>query len=342
MKRHRLFLCAIWLWWTGVLLVPQLAAQGLGMVTGSKAGTYFQFGQDLARLARTRGLDLMVKESEGSIANILRLVSAENAMLAIVQSDVLGFLRRSEDPEVRHIAERLRLVFPFYNEEVHLFARKQIRRFEDLEGKRVVVGTQGSGNWLTSSNLLLTVKVRPAERIELPPPEAVHAVLRGEADAMFYVAGKPVKLFTAVSELQKDPQYAKLVEEVHFVPLNHEDMLREYAASAIGPGNYGWVGETVPTVAVKAVLISYDFSSRRTPYYRKRCEQLSQLRRLVRDNVAELKQSGHPKWKEVDLDEAIGIWERDPCSHSRPRAPETGDDLLKAITEILKREGRSR
>jgi uncharacterized protein len=95
-------------------------------------------------------------------------------------------------------------------------------------------------------------------------------------------------------------------------------------------------------VAVKAVLISYDFSSRRTPYYRKRCEQLSQLRRLVRDNVAELKQSGHPKWKEVDLDEAIGIWERDPCSHSRPRAPETGDDLLKAITEILKREGRSR
>jgi TRAP transporter TAXI family solute receptor len=342
MKRHRLFLCAIWLWWTGVLPVPQLAAQGLGMVTGSKAGTYFQFGQDLARLARTRGLDLMVKESEGSIANILRLVSAENAMLAIVQSDVLGFLRRSEDPEVRHIAERLRLVFPFYNEEVHLFARKQIRRFEDLEGKRVVVGTQGSGNWLTSSNLLLTVKVRPAERIELPPPEAVHAVLRGEADAMFYVAGKPVKLFTAVSELQKDPQYAKLVEEVHFVPLNHEDMLREYAASAIGPGNYGWVAETVPTVAVKAVLISYDFSSRRTPYYRKRCEQLSQLHRLVRDNVAELKQSGHPKWKEVDLDEAIGIWERDPCSYSRPRAPETGDDLLKAITEILKREGRSR
>ena len=95
-------------------------------------------------------------------------------------------------------------------------------------------------------------------------------------------------------------------------------------------------------MAVKAALISYDFSSRRIPYYRKRCEQLSQLGRVVRDNMAELKQTGHPKWKEVDLDEAIGIWERDPCSHSRPRAPETGDDLLKAITEILKGQGRSR
>jgi TRAP transporter TAXI family solute receptor len=342
MKRYGLFLWALWLWCHSLLLVPQLSAEGLGMVTGSKAGTYFQFGQDLAKLARTRGLDLMVKESEGSIANILRLVSAENAMLAVVQSDVLGFLRRSEDPNVRHIAERLRLVFPFYNEEVHLFARKQIRRFEDLEGKRVVVGTQGSGNWLTSSNLLLTVKVRPAERLELPPPEAVHAVLRGEADAMFYVAGKPVKLFTALSELQKEPQYANLVEEVHFVPLSHEDMLREYAASAIGSGDYAWVAETVPTVAVKAVLISYDFSSRRTPYYRKRCEQLFHLSRMIRDKAAELKQTGHPKWKEVDLDDAIGIWERDPCSHSHPRAPETRDDLLKAITETLKGQGRSR
>ena len=95
-------------------------------------------------------------------------------------------------------------------------------------------------------------------------------------------------------------------------------------------------------MAVKAALISYDFSSRRTPYYRKRYEQLSQLGRVVRDNMAELKQTRHPKWKEVDLDEAIGIWERDPCSHSRPRAPETGDDLLKAITEILKGQERSR
>jgi TRAP transporter TAXI family solute receptor len=342
MKHHRLFLWAIWLWCNTLLLVSQVPAQSLGMVTGSKAGTYFQFGQDLARLGRTMGMDLMVKESEGSTANIRRLVSAENAALAIVQSDVLGFLHRSDDPEVRQIAERLRLVFPFYNEEVHLFARQPIHRFEDLEGKRVVVGTQGSGNWLTSSNLLLTIKVRPAERIELPPPEAVHAVLRGEADAMFYVAGKPVKLFTALGELQKEPRYANLLEEVHFVPLSPEDMLREYGASTIGPDDYGWVVETVPTVAVKAVLISYDFSSRRTPYYRKRCGQLFHLGRMIRDNMAELKQTGHPKWKEIDLEDPIGIWERDPCSHARPRAPETGDDLLKAITETLKGQGRLR
>ena len=150
--------------------VPQLKADSLGMVTGSKAGTYPQCGQDMAKVARQAGVEIVVKESEGSLDNIRRLVSHENAALGIVQSDVLGFLARSADPHVRQMAARLRLIFPFYHEEVHLFARKQIRRFEDLAGGRVVVGTEGSGNWLTANNLLRLANVTPAQRLELPPP----------------------------------------------------------------------------------------------------------------------------------------------------------------------------
>jgi uncharacterized protein len=38
-------------------------------------------------------------------------------------SDVLGFVNRMNDQETRRIAARLRLIFPFYNEEVHLLVR---------------------------------------------------------------------------------------------------------------------------------------------------------------------------------------------------------------------------
>ena len=107
--------------------MPQVKADSIGMVTGSTTGTYFQFGQDIAKVTQTSGLEILVKEAEGSIDNIRRLVSRENAALSSVQSDVLGFLSRSEDPQVRRISERLRLVFPFYNEEVHLLARKEIQ-----------------------------------------------------------------------------------------------------------------------------------------------------------------------------------------------------------------------
>jgi uncharacterized protein len=317
-------------------------ADSIGMVTGSKTGTYIQFGQDIAKLAQQAGLDILVKESEGTIDNIRRLVSAENAALGIVQSDVLGFLGRSVDPQVRRISEQLRLLFPFYNEEVHLFARTKVRRFEDLAGQRVVVGTQGSGNWLTSHNLLRLLNVQPAEAIELPPPEGVSAVLKGEADAMFYVAGKPVKLFTNILELQNDPRYGSLVQDVHFVPLNHATIRREYVASSIGPNDYAWIKETVPTAAVKAVLISFDFSDRRNLYHRLRCDQLATLGRVVRENFAVLQRTGHPKWQEVDLDQEIGIWKYDACSQAGRRAPPQDDALLKAVTDILKGKKPSR
>jgi hypothetical protein len=53
-----------------------------------------------------------------------------------------------------------------------------------------------------------------------------------------------------------------------------------------------------------------------------------------------LQRTGHQKWKEVDLNQEIGIWETEACSQVVRRvsqqAPQTADDLLKAITDILK------
>lgn len=319
-------------------LVPQSRAEGIGMVTGAKTGTYIQFGNDIAKVSKSNGVDILVKESEGSVDNIRRLLSKENAAMGIVQSDLLGFLARSEDPKMRQVSERLRMIFPFYNEEVHLFATKDIKRFEDLNGKRVIVGTKGSGNFLTSNNLLRMFNIKPGEIIELPPAEAAGAVLTGKADAMFYVSGKPVQLFKNIKELQKDgpPEYAKLVENVHFVPLNNEKMLQEYAASEIGPKDYEWVTETVPTVAVRAVLVSFDFSGSNAPYFRERCTDLSKIGKAVRSNLEQLKQTGHPKWKEVDLTKDTGIWKWDACSQPAAGASGPSTDYLQDVVNRIK------
>jgi hypothetical protein len=307
------------------------------MVTGSPTGTYFRFGQDIANVTQQAGLTILVKESEGSIDNIRRLTSSENAALGIVQSDVLGFLSRSADPQVHQIAAKLRLIFPFYNEEVHLFARKDIQRFADLAGKRVVVGTEGSGNWLTANNLLYLLAVQPATLItNLAPPEAVHAVLTDQADAMFYVAGRPVKLFTNVGQLQNDPRYASLLQDVHFVPLTEKKILQEYIPSTMGPTDYPWMPVAIPTVAVKAVLISFDFSSRHNAYYRQRCEQLAHLGSAVRTHLADLQNTGHPKWQEVDLEQRLSIWTPDRCSQVGRPEGRPNEALQKSLSDILK------
>ena len=311
------------------------SAKQIGMVTGSQTGTYIKFGNDIASVAKTVGLDILVKDSQGSIDNIKRINSKENATFGIVQSDVLGFLSRSESPEMRQVASRLRLIFPFYNEEVHLFANKAIASFNDLQDKRVVVGEQGSGNWLTAMNLLQLTGVKPAELIHLPPLQGVTAVLKGEADATFYVAGKPVSLFTKVGNLITKPEFAPMLANVHFVPLDDPRLLREYQPAQIGPTDYEWLSGDVSTIAVKAVLMSFDFSGKQSPYFVQRCQQLAKLGQVLRANLGTLRQTGHPKWKEVNLDETVGAWPLDSCSRGSVKDSAPKVDLGRELEKML-------
>ncbi len=301
----------------------------VGMVTGFKTGTYIQFGKDIALVAQKYGLKIEVKESEGSISNIERMTSNENAAFGIVQSDVMGFLMQRE-PD---IAQKLSMIFPFYSEEVHILTRKEITQFSDLNGKSVSTGTHGSGSWLTFANLRHIMNVDPIDEItNLEPLDALIALLDGKIDAMIYVAGKPVKLFSKLELLYQNPEYKSLIEKVHFLPLNDPKMLQKYyVASEITPSDYNWLKTRTPTIAVKALLVSYDFSTYQSQYYEDRCKQINLLTTIIRDNLNYLKENGHEKWNAVDLDIKIGSWKQDTCSH-----PVTVENKKSQLYETLR------
>lgn len=312
------------------------------MVTGTPTGTAFQFGEDIAAVAIRHGLRILVKPSEGSLHNLRRLASGENAALAIVQTDVLGYLSWSVEPTAQHIGAQLRMVFPLHHEEVHILARKSIQQVTDLAGKRVIIGTQGSGTYLTAQRLLRIFDVTPAALIaDLPPPEALHAVLTGNADAMFHVDGKPVPLFTNLQELSGDPRYADLIDEVHFVPLPRGQLSRVYHSASIGPQDIGpqdypWVSTTTPTVAIQAVLVGFNFLQRQNTYFQMRCAQLATLGRAIREHIHELQRHGHPKWRDVDLKQRVSVWQPDTCSQSVRRELMQTEGLQQDFDRILK------
>ena len=311
-------------------------AEMLGIVTGPKTGTYFAFGKDIAMVGEKIGITIDVKPSEGSIDNIKRINSSENAALGIVQSDVLGFLARSKSPDSIRMASNLRMIFPFYNEEVHVLARKTIKNFSDLEGKKIAIGEEGSGNMLTAINLFSMMNVTPVEMRKIPPAQGVVAVLKGELDAVIYVAGKPVRLFKNLEDLTlpENHKYAPMLEQVHFLPMDNPKMLEEYKPAEITKNDYNFVGQKLPTIAVQAVMVSFDFSEGGN---KKRCERLANLGKALRAELPMLKEKGHPKWKEVNLDAELGLWKKDNCVWP-PNAPaaeadksELGQDLINII-----------
>ena len=288
----------------------------IGMVTGPKTGTYIAFGRDIARVAKKEGLTINVFDSSGSIDNIRRITSKEKVGLAIVQSDVLGFLSRAKNAESLNIAKKLRLVAPFYNEEVHVLARSDISSIADLAGKRVVVGSEGSGSMITAVNLFSTLDIAPAKMYEIDAPRGVVAVLNNEADAMIFVGGKPVKMFKNMEDLAsiKDGPNAGKLGGVHFLPIDDARLLKEYKPATLTHDDYNYVVGDVPTIAVTAVLVSYDYTMKNESYYHQQCHNMAKLVKALRDNLGDLKANGHPKWKEVDLDAEVGIWKRDSCS----------------------------
>ncbi len=295
------------------LSFPSIAAEKVTVVTGQKTGTYYAFGKDMASLIADKNLLLDVRESDGSVDNIKRINTLDKVTLGIVQSDVLGFLSRSQNASSKQIVSYLRVMFPFYQEEVHVLAREYITDFKELQGKKVAIGEEGSGHMLTAVNLFSIEQIVPSEIKKISPEEGIVAVLKGELDAVIFVGGKPVKIFKNMEDLTKkeNQKYALLLQNVHFLPMNDAKFYEEYEPTEITPQDYSFVKSIVPTIAVQAVLVSYEPPASKPN--KMRCTVLQKFASALREGLPALKQSGHPKWQEVNLEGSTHSWQKDAC-----------------------------
>ena len=292
-------------------------AVDMGVITGGEKGTYYQFGLNLKELVKTSGIQLSVYNSTGSIENLYAVYKKPRTQMGIVQSDVLAFVSRVQtDPLLKRIAKKTKMVFPLYNEEVHLLGRRELSDFDDLAGKRVAIGKEGSGTYLTAKLLFEVSDVRPEEMIPIGTDDALVKLKAGEIDAMFYVAGYPVKLFK--EEVTEEDGLALL-------PILNKSILEFYPRTEIPTNTYQWQPETINTVAVKAVLVSFDFR-------RANCEFVGQFAQTLNANIDWLIENGHPKWRSVDLDFPLQGWEQYDCV--KKNLVKRAQPTKKASTEI--------
>ena len=268
------------------------------MITGGEKGTYYRFGLDLQRLMKPQGFNLAVHPSRGSVENIYAVYQRPGVQMGIVQSDVLAFVSRVEtDPVLKLIAKKTKMVFPLYNEEVHLVGKRDIASFDDLSGRRVAIGREGSGTYLTARLLFKLSEITPAEMVPIDTGEALAALRAGRVDAMFYVAGYPVKLFTDdVTE----------ADQLAVIPITNKSVVEFYPTVEMAAKSYAWQDKAVNTVAVKSVLVSFDFR-------RKDCETIGRFAQVISKQMPWLAENGHPKWKVVDLNYALRGWEQYDC-----------------------------
>ena len=145
---------------------------------------------------------------------------------------------------------------------------------------------------------------------------------------MFYVAGYPVKLFA---------ENVGQTDGLALIPILNQNIIEFYPVAEIPAGTYTWQNEAVNTVAVKAVLISFDFR-------RSHCDNVGRFAQILRENLDWLRANGHPKWKTVDLEYPLKGWKQYDCVQkyigtSRPIQPKRASEInpvLDAVKELLK------
>lgn len=93
------------------------------LVTGGKTGTYFPMGEDLSRLvAAPAGISLEVRESKGSVQNVIEVSETAGVALGIVQSDAYQYfvdLANAGDARTKKLLSALRVMLPLHNDELH-------------------------------------------------------------------------------------------------------------------------------------------------------------------------------------------------------------------------------
>jgi uncharacterized protein len=317
----------------GVIVAVSMAtlasAADMGLITGSEKGTYYQFGLNLQKLMKSNGINVSVAPSKGSVENVFAVYQRPATQLGIVQSDVLAFVARVEtDPVLKRIAKKIKMVFPLYNEEVHILGRN-IAGFDDLADKRVAVGREGSGTYLTARLMFKVSEIEPKEMVPIDTDQALAALKAGQIDAMFYVAGAPVKLFT---------EGVTAADGLSLVSINNKNVTEFYPTVELPAATYEWQSRPLSTVAVKSVLVSFDFR-------RLDCDNVGRFAQILAGNMGWLVDNGHPKWKSVKLDYPLKGWEQYDCvrkylprTASAPASARAAESnpVLDAIKNVLR------
>ncbi len=270
----------------------------VGLVAGGVNGTYIQVAADLATvLDNEEKLRILPMIGKGSVQNITDLLYLKGVDMSIVQSDVLTYL--SQQKIYRGLGRRVHYITKLYNEELHLLAGKGTNSVQDLAGKKVNFGVEGSGTNMTATTVFATLDV-DVEPTSYDQALALEKLKSGEIAAMIYVTGKPARQFTGVT--------AK--DGLHFVSIPYSMGLSDvYLPAQLTAEDYpGLVAadERVETLAVGAVLAVFNWSAD-SPRYR----SMARFIDAFFSRIDEFQQAPrHKKWTEVSLTARVPGWRR--------------------------------
>lgn len=229
--------------------------------TAGVTGVYYPAGGAICRMVnrgrKEHGIRCAVESTGGSISN-LEGIHNKDLDFGVVQSDLLYYAYTGTEIFSDAGADKkLRVLLSLHPEPFTIVARKDsnINTFDDLKGKKIYTGANGSGMRATMEELIskkgLNIKTF-AKFIDVKSNDQTKALCEGKIDALVYSGGHPNGAIQQVTSSCP----------AHLVSVADKDIDKMVAAhpfyvSATIPANmYNGNPEETKTFGVRAMLVA--------------------------------------------------------------------------------------
>ncbi len=201
-------------------------ADGVVFGTAATSGTYYQVGAAIGTAVQNAGeLQVNVIPTAGSNENVT-LVQTMDIDIGMGNSDAIYGAYNGELTYADVGPQAIEQVAALYYSQMHIYTRADsgIRSIEDMKGKRICVGSQGT-SWLYMVNAVLEyygITLDDITPYYMNYAECSEALANGDIDAAFQVGGYPL------SGIQ---QYAATTS-FYFIPLEDaviDEMLSRFS-----------------------------------------------------------------------------------------------------------------
>jgi len=290
-----IFFCLVSLSLSASLQIQARERHYMIVGTGGVTGVYYPTGGAICRMINRlrdqHGIRCGVESTQGSIYNLQKL--RENDLdMGVVQSDwqhhayygISEFEGSGADKD-------LRAVFSIYSEPFTVVARKDsgIHSFEDLKGKRVNIGNEGSGHRATMEILMNALgwsRSQFSKVSEVSSSDQSEALCNNQFDAMIFMAGHPSASIKEATSECDSILISVEGDDVEKLVANDE----YYRLVTIPAGMYRGNDQETKSFGVGATFVS----SSNTPD-----EVIYQLTKAVFENLLEFKKL-HPAFHGLD------------------------------------------
>jgi TRAP transporter TAXI family solute receptor len=253
MRRIILFAIAIWIA-AGMSGAYAQKVERLNFVGGPPAGVFGIFATGIGTyLSRAvPNLDVSVTATGGSVENIRRVNSGEAEMGLSFASDVHEAYHGQEQFKGKPLTNIRAVGLVFFGvAHAITYADSGIRTVEDLAGKRVAVGTPGSGTFASAERVFRSLGVwDKISRIPLLGAQAGEAMSDGKADAFFWTGPEP-------DRVTMEAATKKAVRAIDiYTPATKTDFFKQYpyfARYVFAANSYKGIAEETPTVGIPVI-----------------------------------------------------------------------------------------